>query len=290
MARLATLADALDRTTPLRLTLILLLLRPPGEVTLRGVTWLLAGLGLLIPPLATAPRLWAAVAAAVAARLVEAWPLADNHIYLLAYWCLAIALALSSEDPLTALSRAGRWLVAGTFGCAVLWKAVAAPDFLDARFFRVTLITDERFACTAQALGGLTPAQLADNREALAPLPEGVELLDAPVLVEPVSLRALAWALTWGGLTIEALIAAAFLAPAGTRLGRLRHPLLLVFIAAIYSLAPVAGFGWLLAAIGMAQLHEGQRGAQVGYVAVFAAVLLYAETPLVEWLLGCGTG
>jgi hypothetical protein len=29
---------------------------------------------------------------------------------------------------------------------------------------------------------------------------------------------------------------------------------------------------------------------RLAYVAVFAAVLLYAETPLVEWLLGCGDG
>jgi hypothetical protein len=128
---------------------------------------------------------------------------------------------------------------------------------------------------------------MADNREAIAPVPRGVEVLDGPVLVEPTGLRGLALGLTWGGLAIESLIALAFLAPAATRLGRLRHPSLLCFIATIYALAPVAGFGWLLAAMGMAQLDDDQHRLRAAYVAVFVAVLLYAETPLVERLLGC---
>jgi hypothetical protein len=287
MSGIRTFAEHLDRATPLRLTLVLLLLRPPGDFTLRGLTWLLAGLALAVPRLTVAPLVWAAIAAAVVARLVEAWPLADNHIYLLAYWCLAIALSLATADPYPTLARAGRWLVGATFGCAVIWKALAAPDFLDARFFRVTLVTDERFACAAQAIGGLTPDQLADNRDALAPLPEGVDVLDGPVLVEPPALRALAAVLTWGGLAIESLVAIAFLAPISTRLPRLGHPLLLAFIAGIYALAPVAGFGWLLAAIGLAQVDPRAYGLRLAYVAVFALVLVYAETPLVPWLLGC---
>ena len=34
-----------------------------------------------------------------AARIVAVWPLSDNHIYLLAYWCLAIGLALGRRRP-----------------------------------------------------------------------------------------------------------------------------------------------------------------------------------------------
>jgi hypothetical protein len=127
---------------------------------------------------------------------VSGWPLQDNHIYLLAYWCLAVALSPATADPSATLSRSARRLVAATFGCAVLWKAIFAADFLDGRFFRVTLVTDERFACAARAIGGLTPEQLAANREAIAPIDAGVELLDGPVLVEPPRLRGLAYAVT----------------------------------------------------------------------------------------------
>ena len=45
-----TVADRLlDETTPLRLTLLILLLRPSGEGTVRGLTWLVAGLALALP-------------------------------------------------------------------------------------------------------------------------------------------------------------------------------------------------------------------------------------------------
>ena len=50
------------------------------------------------------------------------------------------------------------------------------PDYLDGRFFQVTLLTDERFADSAQLLGGLSAEELAENREYLRILPPGAEL------------------------------------------------------------------------------------------------------------------
>jgi len=240
----------------------------------------------VVPRLSLSPALWLALTAAVVARLVVAWPLADNHIYLLAYWCLAITLALGSSDTAATLSRTSRWLVAATFACAVLWKALAAPDFLDARFFRVTLATDDRFACVAEAVGGLSPAQRVHNQEALAPLPEGAELLNPPVVIEPPALRALALGLTWGGLALEALVALAFALPGRWARG-VRHPALLLFIVGTYAIAPVAGFGWLLAAMGLSHADSGHPRLRLAYIAAFAAVLVYAETPLVPYVLGC---
>jgi len=288
--RLNALADSLDASTALRLTLVLLLLRPPGDLSLRGATWLLAAVALAVPWLTSARWVWYGLALAVIARLVLGWPLADNHIYLLAYWCLAIALALGTATPSTTLARASRWLVAATFTCAVIWKVLVAPDFLDARFFRITLVTDTRFSCIAQRVGGLSPEQLAGNREALAPLPAGVELLDGPVLVEPAALRALARALTWGGVLLEAMVAIAFLCPATWPPARLRHPSLLLFIVGTYAIAPVAGFGWLLAAMGLSLLGDDRTRLRLAYLAAYGAVLIFAETPVVDWLLGCYRG
>ena len=56
---------------------------------------------------------------------------------------------------------------------AVLWKAVLSPDYVDGRFFRVTLLTDERFADASLVFGGLSRDQMAQNRKFLEPLPEG---------------------------------------------------------------------------------------------------------------------
>ena len=146
------------------------------------------------------------------------WPLADNHIYLLAYWCLAIGLALAAPAPAATLATSSRWLVGAAFGMAVLWKAVLSPDYVDGRFFRVTLLTDERFADASMVFGGLTPAQMAENRKFLEPLPEGAELLTPPPFVEPPRLRAFAAGATWGGLALEALVALLCLLPGEARI------------------------------------------------------------------------
>jgi hypothetical protein len=286
--------NLIDEWTPLRLTLVILLLRPPGEGPLRGITWLAAALALALPSLVRSSLTWLTLAALVFARVASDWPLADNHIYLLGYWCLGIGLCLAvrptatanASAAITATAAMSRWLVGCTFLCAIVWKGVLAPDFLDARFFRVTLVTDERFADLARAVGGLSDTQLRINRAALEPLPRGAEPLDGPILAEPPALRRLGLVLTWGGIALEAAVAWAFLSAWPASLHRGRHVLLAAFALITYAAAPVAGFGWLLAAMGLAQCERRQRAPRLLYVAVFAAVTIYAETPLVHALIG----
>ena len=274
-----------DETTPLRLTLLILLLRPPGEGTVRGLTWLVAGLALALPSAARLSWTWLALAGLVLARLVADWPLSDNHIYLLGYWSLGVGLCLLVSSPFAAIADMSRWLVGSAFLCAILWKGLLTPDFLDARFFRMTLVTDERFAELSRTIGGLSDSQLETNRAALVALPQGAELLDGPILFEPPALRRLGLILTWGGFLVEALVATAFLSRRPTLLHRARHLLLLTFAGLTYAVAPVAGFGWLLTAMGLAQCQPEQRAVRIAYVAVFVLVTVYAETPLISVLL-----
>jgi hypothetical protein len=291
----------LDRRLPLQLTLLVLLLRPQGEGLLAAAILLVAAGGLVIPTLTVSARTWMLLAALMAARIAADWPLADNHIYLLAYWCFGVGLALwyepsgssdadddpegSYHQPFEILRSTSRLLVGSAFLCAVVWKAVLAPDYLDGRFFRVTLSTDDRLAPVAMA-AGLSPVQLQANRAALEPLPAGLEVLDGPVLVEPPRFRQVAAALTWGGLALEALVALAFLLPVSARWPSLRHILLLAFCVATYAFAPVAGFGWLLIVLGLAHCDPDQTRLRLAYVAVFALVLCYAETGMIDRLLG----
>jgi hypothetical protein len=150
----------------------------------------------------------------------------------------------------------------------------------------MTLVTDERFAELSRTIGGLSDAQLEANRAALVALPRGAELLDGPVLVEPPALRRLGLTLTWGGFLLEGLMAAAFLSHWPAWLHHARHMLLVTFAVLTYAVAPVAGFGWLLAAMGLAQCRPEQRAFRLAYVAVFVLVTLYAETPLLSLVLG----
>jgi hypothetical protein len=270
--------DAAGLELPLRLTLIHLLLRPMGPWPVRVAVLGLAAAGLVAPRVLVAPATWLSLALLAAARLVVEWPLPDNHIYLLAYWCAAAGVALLLPDPPAALARSSRALIGLLFACAVVWKAGLSHDYLDGRFFRVTLLTDERFADTARLVGGLTEAQLDENRRFLTPLPAGAALLHPPRLVEPPRLRAFAWAATWCGLGMEAALALLYLLPRPRGDG-LRHLALLAFCAVTYALAPVAGFGWLLLVMGLANAEPRRHRLRRVYVAAFLLVLVYAEVP-----------
>ena len=264
----------------LRLTLIWLLLRPMGPWYVRAPLLLLSMLGLVSGPWLRAPAMWLALAVLVAARIVIEWPRPDNHIYLLAYWCLGAALALRSLNPATQLAHTGRLLLGVVFAFAVLWKAVLSPDFRDGRFFAVTLLTDDRFADTVQLFGGIDEAQLRENREYLTPLPGGAELLEPRVLHASGRFRALVLVATWGTLGMESLAAILWLAPVARRAVLVaRHGIVVVFCLTTYAFAPVAGFGWLLIVLGLSNCAPRDRWPKAVYVATYAMVLLYAEVP-----------
>ena len=271
----------------LTLTAIILLLRPLDVWWLAPFVLAAACLSLALRAVRRAPLTWILVATLIGTRVLVVWPLSDNHIYLLAYWCLAIGLALSTTTSAATLSASSRWLLAGAFVMAVLWKAVLSPDYTDGRFFRVTLLTDDRFADAALVFGGLSRDQMAQNRAFLEPLPEGAALLSPPAFVEPPRLRAFARIATWGGLLLEAMIAIAFLLPADWWGELPRHAGLLAFCLTTYALAPVAGFGWLLATMGLAHCRPEQRATRGAYLAVFIVILLYTEFPwagvLADW-------
>src|SRR5262245_25302881 len=271
----------------LRFTAIDLLMRPMGPWGVRPLILGLASLCLILPGVLRAPITWYALAGLVTTRIIADWPIPDNHIYLLAYWCLALALSIGSANVQRVLAKSSRLLIGLAFLLAVLWKGLLSPDYLDGRFFRVTLLTDSRFEDATQLLGGLTAKQLDDNRDYLTALPEGAVPHDPPELVEPRALRRLALALTWGGLIGESLVAAFHLFPLSGRWTILSHLLLLIFCALTYAIAPVAGFGWLLLTMGLASCPPEHRVIRGTYIAAWILIVLYAEVPwagvLLEW-------
>jgi hypothetical protein len=279
------LLDRLDPTSlALRLTLLDLLLRPVGLGWVRPPVLVLAAAGLAVPRALRWPPLWIALAACTAWRVASAWPLGDNHAYLLAYWCLAAALALTSAlDPDRALlARNARLLIGLAFALAVLWK-VLAPDYLDGRFFRVILLVDPRFEGFATLAGGMDAETLALRRDYLlqhVDVPGGAEGEAPP---EPPRFRALARAATHATLAIEAAVALAFLLPAA---GALRDLLLLSFCAVTYAAAPVEAFGMLILAMGLAQSDPRRLPLLLAYLATFALLVLYREAPWASLLQG----
>lgn len=266
----------------LRMTAILLLLRAQGPPLVQAALLGIGAVGLLVPRALVSPALWFAAAALLAARIASDWPLADNHIYLFGYWCLALGLGLGASQPSATVGRTARWLLACAFTLAVGWKLALSPDFADGRFFRMTLLVDARFEDLVRLVGGMGYDEIDRHRAALAPLGAGAVLAPDDSLVEPPALRRLALALTWAGLVAETAIAAVFLAPLPESRRWWRHLLLIGFCTVTYPIAPVAGFGWLLLAMGAAQDVNGRW--RVAYVAAWLVVLAGTSLPWTTWL------
>jgi hypothetical protein len=257
----------------LRLTLLTLLLQPVGDWRIRPVALALAALGSILPGWWRSPWLWGALAALAGARVVLDWPMADNHAYLLCWWCIAITVSLCgrADETERVLALDARLLVGLVFAFATLWKVALAPDFLDTRLLRVTLLTDARFARVATSIAGLDPGELDALRAFVVQHVDGPSAAADPP-AQPARFRRVAAVATVWTVAVEAAVAIAFLAPIGWRVSRWRDGCLLAFVLSAYPVVPVAGFGWLLLAQGHAQ--AAARWAPAAYVASFAGLIV----------------
>lgn len=269
----------------LRLLLVALLFQPVGNPWLRPPAMALAALGLLAPGALASASLWAALTALATLRIALVWPASDNHAFLLAYWCLAALLATLAQRRDALLAWNGRMLVAGAFFFATLWKAALSPDFLDGRFFAVSLVDDARFESFALLATGMDTDALHAQRDVTREHVDGVFVPWAGIPEVPPRLTTLARAMALSTVAIEGAIALAFLAPLGWRIARVRDALLLLFCATTYALAPVAGFGWILLSMGVAQLEPERRATRAAYLAAFGVVLLATRWPVFSTLL-----
>lgn len=269
----------------LRLTLLDLLLRPVGNWALRPVILGLAVIGLLRSGWLRHPLFWLALAGLTAIRCVLAWPLADNHAYLLSYWCLAVALALMTRDASRNLAVSGRVLIALVFVFACLWKFALSENYVGSSFFQVTFLTDPRFEGFARVAGGLDVATYDELRSHLeqhrdTPPPWDEESVEIPARIVSLAVAATLW-----NLFINAALAVSFAWPgSGRRLTSLRHLLLLVYCAITYAVATVDGFGWLLLAMGASLCAPQMRRTRLAYMTVFVMVLFYREIPWADEL------
>lgn len=272
-----------DFDPALRLTLVALLLSPIGGPGLRPLLLVLPAAGLVLPALLRSAWFWGALAALTGVRVALDWPLADNHAYLLAYWCLAVSLSLAALDARRALRWNARALIGCVFAFATVWKLIS-PDFLDGSFLGATLLLDPRFADAAAWIGDLSPQQIDAAGALLLAHVDGVPPSDVAGVALPARLWLFARAATFSTLALEASVAIAFLWPGGRGPARVRNAALLTFAVVTYAVATVAGFGWLLLALGLAQCEPGRTRTRLAYLAAFALVLLYREVPWLAWI------
>ncbi len=263
-------------------TLLLLIEGGPGRPV--GTTHLLCFAGIVYRPLTRRAAFWFLLGGLyVAFFLPQNWTLADNHKWLIIYWCFAMGLAMRSAAPLATLATSARLMIGLLFFFATAWK-IASPYFPNGDFFHFTLITDPRFAEPAEIVGGLPEGASASNHALIDAWDDPAAPLGSAALTDGPRIAALAQLMAVGTIALEGLVALAFLVPERWRLSRVREALLLAFLVATYPIAPVIAFGWLLTAMGLAQSRLRRPVGEVLYVLAFLAVFSFTGMDLV-WSL-----
>ncbi len=250
------------------------------------------------PALRRSRIVWVYIAVAVIwARLP--WLLVmDNHHYLIAYWCVAVAscLLVASTRPEPLVNRNARGLLGLAMGFAVVQKGLSG-EFANGAFFEFLLLSGDRFAAFSELVLRVPAADLAANQQVVAALltPGATrDLVTEVAIVGPSYVYGVAVAMSAWTLLIEGLAAVLFLWPAShwpgdaRRLRQARNVALLCFAVTTYAIATVAGFAWILLILGVAQCEEDERVTRFAYCAAFLLVLVYT-LPWGSWL-GAGLG
>ncbi len=269
----------------LRLTLATFLLVPVGDFIVRPITISLALLGLVFANQLRNPILWFFLTILTASRVLLDWPLADNHAYLLCYWCLAIFIALKVNHTQECLALNGRLMIGLVFLFATFWKLVFSPDYADGQFFQVMMITDSRFEGFTQLVGGLSKEDIKGLRDLIEPSVYNTVANLNSSIQPSARFNLVASIASYWNIIINAIIAIAFIWPIERGFSKVRDGLLIFFCVITYAVATVEGFGWLLLAMGIAQCRPDRVIALFMYLGAFVLVLFYREIPWAELIM-----
>lgn len=271
-------APILDLVAPL--TLVLLLLYPVGPEEVQIALQLGSVAGLVYRPLQRIAGYWMLLALAMATGCALLWHDADNHKYLIAYWCLALSLSCMADDRAKAVRINARLLIGLCFLLAVAWK-LRTPDFLTGEYYQFAMLTDDRLFNVGQLFTGMDPDVYFQNQEAMDRLTaysSGIDhvSLDGAARLRPLSLVLVAWT-----LLVETWIFVSYLWPTSSKwAARSQYASLLVFVATTYAAAHVGGYAWILTILGLAQVRPPHASWRLAYLGALALVILYQLGPI----------
>ncbi len=288
-------AARLQAITPMELsvtvTLLLLLLYGDKHWYVRVPVSALCIAGLLYRPMTQRLNFWLIMSSLLAAGTLMSWYSADNHKYLMAYWCVALACAVGSRHPAETLATSARWLIGLCFLFAAGWK-LWSPDFRDGSFFELCMLSDQRFFGFTQWATGISREELASNARALGDLTAWYARGTSITFASRPVVDTLAQVLAAWTLVIESWVAVAFLAPRRTWLSRWRDVPLFLFVVSTYAVATVAGFALVLIAMGLSQCRKQPVWIPLGYLAAIFLLQAYMlpwsqiATSVAQWAGG----
>jgi hypothetical protein len=262
--------DRLD--VALLVTPLLVIVTVRSDPVLVGLVAAAAAVGAVRRNVRESPWYWFAVAAAVAAWQLPTFLRHDDHEIVTTYWCAAIGLCMFARERERALARTAGLLIGLVFLFALVWK-LTSGQFADGRFFRFTLIWDERFDHLSWATGD---SSYVNERSLLDGAMRTPRAGRAVVWEEGPRSSLVAIVMTWWGIAIEAAVAVLFLVPAAFR-PALGYGALFVFMIGTFYVVPVPGFGCLLCVL--AATHADDVRWRRAFLIAFG-VLLLVWTPV----------
>jgi hypothetical protein len=241
---------------------------------------------LVFPALPRHHLFWLILALSSSIALAADWYVSDNHKYLLVYWLWVMwisHLQPSRDEAENVLRWHARFFLIFIFLVAAAQKFFS-PTYMSGEMFELKLLLDSRF----QAFGHLIGIDRAVSDEALkltlvlrSPLSE-VEG-NALILNSTDWTAQVAKLITWYDLFIQIAIGLLFI-PKRYHTDLAGHVLLLFFIFTTYLPAPVFGFGWTIAILGLVTAFNRINSLVYLYFAAFLGILCY-QVPWREWVL-----
>lgn len=241
---------------------------------------------LVFPALLRHHLFWLILALSSSIALAADWYVSDNHKYLLVYWLWVMwisHLQPSRDEAENVLRWHARFFLIFIFLVAAAQKFFS-PTYMSGEMFELKLLLDGRF----QAFGHLIGIDRAVSDEALkltlvlrSPLSE-VEG-NALILNSTDWTAQVAKLITWYDLFIQIAIGLLFI-PKRYHTDLAGHVLLLFFIFTTYLPAPVFGFGWTIAILGLVTAFNRINSLVYLYFAAFFGILCY-QVPWREWVL-----
>lgn len=241
---------------------------------------------LLRPKAIRSPFFWLTLALSATVVIIGDWHGLDNHKYLLLYWLWILFICHLFAEP--ELERRTLLFNARFFLCFIFLAAAAqkltSPTYRSGEMFEYHLYVDSRFTAFDK-LVGIDPSVPDAVQKKIALFRTAYSKLVDNELELPSSDRArtVGLVMTWWDASIQALIGLLFLLRLRAT-DKAAHILLLFFIFTTYLPAPVFGFGWILAIMGLTLAKASFPRIASAYTISFVAIMLY-QLPWREWVL-----
>lgn len=241
---------------------------------------------LLSPKIIRSPLFWLALSLSSTAVIIQDWHASDNHKYLLLYWLWVVFLCHFFREP--GQKRRTLLVNARFFLCFIFLAASAqklsSPSYRSGEMFEYLLYVDTRFTAFGK-LAGIDPAVPEAVQKRISFFRSPFSQVTDNDLQLPGSDRARAVGLlsTWWDLLIQLAMGMLFLFRRSIT-DQFAHICLLLFIFTTYLLAPVFGFGWILAIMGFTLAKENFPRIATVYIISFVMILLY-QLPWRDWVL-----